>query len=187
MRGNSFCRSALLAGVLALVAGVPPLAAADALPLPADQEKKGKVEKADQLEAMAMEILSLGDMDTWEQAAELLEKAARLRPKDEFARLETLKLAGNLFHWIGATEHARVLLQEAADGAWEMGKLAFAAHTYLDVAVVSAALKMGRHTVAATQKAERIADMPEMAQDDRLAVETRLDLLGLPRHVSEIM
>ena len=86
-----------------------------------------------------------------------------------------------------ATEHARVLFQEASDDAWEMGRLAFAAHTNLDAAVVSAELKMGRHIVAATQGAEPIAGLPEMPQQGRLAVETRLDLLGVPRHVSEIM
>jgi hypothetical protein len=165
---------------------VSPLAGAISTPA-AQQKQEGPVAKADRLEAVAMALLEEGEVDTWEQVAELLEKAARHRPETSFRRAKNLRTAANLFSTIGATERARKLFEEAAEQASDLGELTFAAHAYVDAAVLSAQLKMGRHTIRATQRAEELAASPEMSRTDRLAVESRIERLGLPTHLAEIL
>ncbi|MGW8267416.1 MAG: hypothetical protein ACWGSQ_13700 [Longimicrobiales bacterium] len=185
MRGIRLVTSGLIA--IALSVGPNPLPAGT-LPAPVgDQDQKAEPNKADRLEAIAAELLADGDMDTWEQAAELLEKSARLRPEASSKRIENLRMAASLFVWTGATLHARDLFEEAAQGASEMGNLALAAHTYLDAAVLSAQLKMGRHTIQAARMADQLAASPDMPAEARQAVVYRLTQLGLPLHLGEIL
>jgi hypothetical protein len=185
MRGTRLVTSGLIAIALSLG---PNALSAGILPAPAgEQEQESNPEKADRLEAIAAELLTDGDMDTWEQVAELLEKAARLRPEASAKRIENLKMAANLFVWSGNALHARDVFQEAAEEAWDMGDLALAAHTYLDAAVLSAQLKMGRHTIQATRMADQLAASPEMPSADRAAIAYRLENLGLPLHLGEIL
>jgi len=149
--------------------------------------QEGKLQQADRLESMAMELLSLCDMETWEQAAELLEKSARLRPEASPARFKSLKMAANLFHWIGSDGHARDLLEEAANEARQGGELVFAANTYLDAAVLSAQLKMGRHTIAAARMANQLAGAADVSAADRAVIAGRLQDLGLPLRLGQIL
>jgi len=185
MRGMRLVTSGLIA--IALSVGPNPLSAG-ILPAPAgDQDQNTEPDKADRLEAIAAELLADGDMDTWDQAAKLLEVSARLRSEACSKRVEDLRMAASLYIWTGATLHARDLLQEAAEEASDMGDLALAAHTYLDAAVLSAELKMGRHTIQATRMADQLAASPEMSAEDRQAVVYRLEHLGLPLHLGQIL
>jgi len=185
MRGTRLVTFGLIA--IALSVGPNPLSAG-ILPAPVgDQDQKAKPNKADRLEAIANELLAECDMDTWVRAAELFEVSARLRPEDSQDRVRSLKTAANLFSSMGVKERARDLFQEAAEEAWQMGDLAFAANSYLDAAVLSAELKMGRHTVDAARMASRLAASPEMSSGDRDIIETRLEQLGLPLHLGQIL
>jgi len=185
MRGTSLVTFGLMA--VALVLGPNPLSA-ELFPVQGgDQDQVAKPDRAERLEAIARDLLSDGDIGTWEQAAELLEKSGRLRTVASLERIEDLRMAACLFTWTGAKEHARDLFQDAADEAWQRGDLALAAHTYLDAAVLSAELKMGRHAIQATRMADQLAASPEMARADREAVTYRLEHLGLPMHLGEIM
>ena len=185
MRGTRLAMTGLIA--IAVSLGPIPLSAG-VLPGPVgDQEQEAKPNKAERLEAIAAELLSECDMETWVRAAELFETSARLRPEASKERIKNFKTAANLFASTGAKERARDLFQEAADEAWEMGDLAFAAHSYLDAAVLSAELKMGRHTINAARMANQIAGSPELPTADRAAIEQRIEQLGLPLHLGQIL
>ena len=187
MRGRLPVTLAILGTMaVALTGSHPSQAGAVQVTFP-QAKQEAESSKADQLEGVAMELLSLGDRDSWEQAAELLERSARLRPEANLSRATSLKIAASLYNWIGATERARDLLEEAAEHAQELGALSWAAHTFLDAAVLSAQLKMGRHTVAATQAAERLATSPEMPRREREMIEARIEGLNLPLRLAEIM
>jgi len=187
MRGIRFFLTAALAGTLALVPGSA-LHAAGLLSDSGSQEiQESKLQQADRLESMAMELLSQCDMETWEPAAELLERSARLRAEASPARFNNLKKAANLFHWIGSNEHARDLFEEAADQARQGGDLVFAANAYLDAAVLSAQLRMGRHTIAAARMANQLAGSEGVPQADRVVIAARLQELGLPLHLGQIL
>jgi tetratricopeptide (TPR) repeat protein len=187
MRGSLLVTSALLGGVFGLVAGFHPVPAGAVQAPSVEKKQETRPATADRLEAVAMELLSMGDMDTWEQAAELLERSARLRPEDSLSKATSLKIAANLYNWIGETEQARDLLEEAAECAQELGALSFAAHTFLDAAVLSAELRMGRHTVAAAQMAERLAASPDMPRADQDVIKSRIQRLNLPLSLADIM
>ena len=187
MRGRLPGTFAILGTMAVVLTGVHPSQAGAVQVPPPQAKQEAESSRADRLEAVAMELLSLGDMDSWEQAAELLERSARLRPKANLSKATSLKIAASLYNWIGATEHARDLLQEAAEHAQELGALSFAAHTFLDAAVLSAELRMGRHTVAATQMAERLAASPEMPRREREMIEARIEGLNLPLRLADIM
>jgi tellurite resistance protein len=187
MRGRLLVALAILGTMAVVLTGFHP-SRAGAVQVPTSQAKQeAESSKADRLEAVAMELLSLGDVDNWEQAAELLERSARLRPEANLSRATSLKIAASLYNWTGATAHARDLLQEAAERAQELGALSFAANTFLDAAVLSAELSMGRHTIAATQMAERLAASPEMPPNEREMIKARIEGLNLPLRLAEIM
>lgn len=156
-----------------------------------DQEvpKKAKAgpEVADHLEALAMEILEVGDTEVWEQAAELLTKSAKLRDDADPKKPGTLKLAANLYCWSGEKAKARDLLERSAQVAHAQGDPVFAANAYLGAAYLSASLRMGRHTIAAAQMAEQLAELPVVPEAEAEAIRARLAKLGAPRSLSEIM
>jgi len=187
MRGYDLLASTIMAGLFLLGAGLASPTAASILPPPVQQDQKGSLVKAERLEAVANDLLEQGDMDTWEQVAELLEKAARLRPEASLRRAENLRKAANLFVAIGAKERARDLFEEAAAEASETGELAFAAHAYLDAAVLSADLKMGRHTIQAARMADQLAASPSLSRQERVAIESRMERLGLPMRLAQIL
>lgn len=187
MRGPRFFSMMILASLSVLATALVSPASGSVLPPVAQQSQEGPVTKADRLEAVAMGLLEEGDMDTWEQVAELLETAARHRPETSMRRAENIRMAANLFSVIGATERARGLFEEAALQASDLGNLAFAAHAYLDAAVLSAQLKMGRHTIRAAQRADELSASPKMDREDRAAIKSRMERLGLPMHLAEIL
>jgi tetratricopeptide (TPR) repeat protein len=187
MRGRLLVTLSVLGTMAVVLAGFHPSRAGAVQVASSQAKQEAESTNADRIEALAMELLSLGDVENWEQAAELLERSARLRPEANLGRATSLKIAASLYHWTGDTEHARDLLQEAAEWAQELGALSFAAHTFVDAAVLSAELRMGRHTVAATQKAEQLAASPEMPRGDREAIEARIQGLNLPLRLAEIM
>ena len=81
------------------------------------------------------------------------------------------------------------LLSEGDTDYWATAAngLAFAAHTFMDAALLSAALQMGRHTVEAAQRAEEIAAAPDLTQAERESIRSRLDRLDLPTRIADIM
>jgi hypothetical protein len=180
----------MLTCALVLLSG-PSSPTAALIPTPgADQEKQEKQEKqskADRLESKAMGLLAEGDTDYWTTAANLLEESARLRSDENMSRATSLKLAANLYCWSGDREKARALFQESAEQAYELGEGAFAAHTFMDAALLSATLQMGRHTVEAAQMAEQIAAAPDLTQAERESIRSRLDRLDLPTRLADIM
>jgi tellurite resistance protein len=187
MRGRLLGTLAVLGSMAVVLVGFHPSRAGAVQVASSQAKQEAESSKADRIEALAMELLSLGAVDNWEQAAELLERSARLRPEGNLSRATSLKIAASLYHWTGATEHARDLLQEAAECAQKLGALSFAAHTFVDAAVLSAELRMGRHAVAATQMAERLASSPEMPRREREMIEARIQGLNLPLRLAEIM
>jgi tellurite resistance protein len=187
MRGRFLVTLAILGTMAVVLTGFHPSRAGAVQVTSPQAKQEAESSKADRLESVAMELLALGDMDSWGQAAALLERSARLRPEANLSRATSLKIAASLYNWTGETEHARDLLQEAAECAQELGALSFAAHTFLDAAVLSAELRMGRHTVAATQMAERLAASPEMPRREREMIEARIEGLNLPLRLADIM
>jgi len=187
MRGRTAVMCGMLACAHLLVTGPTSPSAGLSLSSGVAQDQEGKPDKADRLEAKAMKLLAEGDTDYWAGAAKLLEESARLRPEASLTRATSLKLAANLFCWAGFHEQARALFQESAEQAFALGEMTFAAHTYLDAAVLSADLQMGRHTVDAARMAERIAASPDLSGADRDALRSRLDRLDLPMRLAEIM
>ncbi len=193
MRGRSLAMCGMLTCTLVLLSGPSSPTAGLILPSGPDQEKQEKKQqqdkqsKADRLESKAMGLLSEGDTDYWATAASLLEESARLRSGENLSRATSLKLAANLYCWSGDREKARDLFQEAAEQAYGLGEKAFAAHTFMDAALLSAALQMGRHTVEAAQRAEEIAAAPDLTQAERESIRSRLDRLDLPTRIADIM
>ena len=185
MRGTSLFTSGLL--VFALIACPNPLSVDSLLAQKADKGQVGKQEKAERLEAVAAELLAEGETDVWVEAAEVLESAARIRGEADPRGVDNLRTAANIYYWAGEPDHARVLMEEAASGAANLGKPALAAHIYLDAAVLSAELRMGRHTIAAARQAELLAASPVITSAEREEIEARLDRLGAPLRLAEIM
>ncbi len=193
MRGRTLAMCGILTCALVLLSG-PSSPTAALMPTPGvDQEKQKKQNKqeqqskADRLESKAMGLLAEGDTDYWTTAANLLEESARLRSDENMSRATSLKLAANLYCWSGDREKARALFQESAEQAYELGERAFAAHTFMDAALLSAALQMGRHTVEAAQMAEQIAAAPDLTQAERESIRSRLNRLDLPTRLADIM
>ena len=172
MRGRTLAMCGMLTCTLVLLSGPSSPTAGLILPSGPDQEKQEKKQqqdkqsKADRLESKAMGLLSEGDTDYWATAASLLEESARLRSGENLSRATSLKLAAN---------------QDI------LGEKAFAAHTFMDAALLSAALQMGRHTVEAAQRAEEIAAAPDLTQAERESIRSRLDRLDLPTRIADIM
>ena len=185
MRGIRLITAGLVA--TALVVCPNPLSVESALAQKVEKGQVGKSEKAERLEAVAAELLAEGETELWLEAAELLETAARIRPDSDIGRVEDLRTAANIWYWAGKANQARILTEEAALVASNLGKPALAANIYLDAAVLSAELKMGRHTIAAARQAELLAASPVVSSTERDAIETRLERLNAPRRLSQIM
>ena len=171
--------------------GILALLAVSLLSLPAEsevpQDQETKLTKAERLEAEANDILRNGDMDEWLDAADLLVESAHLRPESYFPAARNLQFAAAIFAWSGSDEKARVLFEEAAQRAVANGELVFAANTYLDCAFVSAKLRMGRHTIAAAQAAQKLAKSREVGYRDRERIMARLTLLDAPTRLGDVM
>ncbi len=185
MRGIRLITAGLVA--IAMITCPNPLSVDSLLAQKVEKGQAERSEKADRLETLAAELLAEGETDVWEEAAELFETAARIRPESDIGRVEDLRTAANIWYWAGRTDHARVLTEEAALIASNLGKPALAAHIYLDAAVLSAELKMGRHTIAAARQAELLAASPVISSTEREAIRIRLERLNAPTRLGQIM
>jgi tetratricopeptide (TPR) repeat protein len=156
----------LKTGGAAIIALVTALQAAPA-------QAQDKAAKASELEYQAQEYAA--DVDGFGKAASLYRKAANLRLEGDPQGIRDLIKAGRLWFYVGRADRAAADLAKAGRIAHEYGDVVTAARAYLDAAWAADASGNGARAFDLATKAQRLAQSPLLARQERVRLLARID------------
>jgi hypothetical protein len=133
---------------------------------------KPDVSRASALEKQAETLQK--DMSRWGDAADLLRKAARLRPGSDPIALTNLQIAGAIYHFQKSYFDSQMTMVELAERASRHGEVSVAAHAWLDATF--AARKRGEKFQALTflERAQLLAKSSHLTSEEQAGLAVRL-------------
>ncbi len=180
-------RSWMCAIVVANVLGAGALSATTTEPVVGDPtasrrtvvDTTGDPAEVEELEARAERLARSAERRDWRIAAGLLRQAAHLRLPGDLGSVESLRVAGRIYHHLEDGKRARSAFLEAAELAVTYGDVEGAAHAYLDAASVAAERGEDLQVHELARKAALLSGSPLLTAAEREAIRSRIDRGGV--------
>jgi hypothetical protein len=116
----------------------------------------------------------LGDMEKWDDAAELYRRAAELRGPADLVSVANLKSAARLEFYQGSETRAQRDLEDAGEQALAMGDVVAAANAFVDAAWIAGTAGRGQEARTLAHRAQLLIHSPLITQADRSEIASRL-------------
>lgn len=142
-------------------------------------DKPAAVARAEDLEAQVRRLTA--SRAGYRRAIVLLRQAAALRPADDATALQSLELAARLSLFEGDLLQSRTILVHSAERASTTGYIAFAAHRWIDAAVVAALQPDTSAQRKYLSRARLLVRSRRLTAEERTEIELRLN----SRHPTE--
>lgn len=156
----------VVAGLLALVLGLPAAARA------ADPPRETDTQRARALKAQAESLYD--QPKAWAKVVRLLEESAALREADDPETYECLVTAGRVRTSLGDARGGQRLLEKAAAHALDRGMVLEAADAYLDAAFAAVDAGNTAAVQKLTERARLLASSPALSELERGALLARI-------------
>lgn len=139
----------------------------------------GDPTEVEELEARAERLTRSAERRDWRIAAGLLRQAAHLRLPGDLGSVESLRIAGRIYHHLEDGKRARSAFLEAAELAVTYGDVEGAAHAFLDAASVAAERGEDLQVHELARKATLLSGSPLLTAAEREAILSRIDRGGV--------